>query len=324
MLEPLGLDTVAEDVYRLVLEQPAWGVTEIGQHLNMREADVRSALDRLAMLSLVRTTGPGGVVEPVQPRIGLTALLTRTEANLFERQRQIEDTRVAVAALASQYESESVTSGSVECLEGLDAVRNRLRSLAYSARFECLSFVPGGAQKPDTMEASKPLDQLALERGVAVRSIYQESFRNDPPTLQYVQWLATLGGDTRTVPTLPMSLVIVDRECALVPLDPSDGRRGALALNGAGMIAAVCALFDQLWRSGVPWGQPSRRDQDGLSAIEHELLWLLAQGLTDEAAARKLCVSLRTVRRMAAELMARLNAHSRFEAGVRASHRGWL
>jgi DNA-binding NarL/FixJ family response regulator len=90
------------------------------------------------------------------------------------------------------------------------------------------------------------------------------------------------------------------------------------------MIAAIRALFDQFWREGVPWGQQPRRGQHGLTAVEHELLWLLAQGMTDEVAARRLGLSLRTVRRMASELMTRLNAHSRFEAGVRAVHRGWL
>jgi DNA-binding CsgD family transcriptional regulator len=324
MLEPLGLDLVTERVYRSLLDQPAWGVTEICAHLGLTESDVRDSLDQLTELRLVSTSGPGGTVRPVQPRLGLIALLARTEANLIDRQRQIEDARAAVAALASDYQAESAALGSVEVIEGLDAVRYRLHSLAQSAEQECLSFVPGGAQKPDTMEASKPLDQLALERGVAVRSIYQESFRNDPATFQYVQWLAALGGETRIVPTLPMQLVIVDRKLALVPLDPSDGRRGALALSGAGMMAAICALFDQFWRDGVPWGEQPTRSQHGLTTVEHELLWLLAQGMTDELAARRLGLSLRTVRRMASELMARLNAHSRFEAGVRAVHRGWL
>jgi DNA-binding CsgD family transcriptional regulator len=173
-------------------------------------------------------------------------------------------------------------------------------------------------------EVRDALDQLALERGVAVRTIYQDSFRNDPATLQYVEWLAALGGETRTVPALPIPLVIVDREYALVPLDPSDDRRGALVLSGPGMIAALCALFDQFWQAGIPWGQRRKRDQETLSAVEHELLWLLGQGMTDETAAHRLGLSLRTVRRMASELMTRLNAHSRFEAGVRAAHRGWL
>ena len=324
MLEPLGLDTTTESVYRALLEQPAWGVAEIGTHLGLSESQVRDVLDRLVALNLVSAAGPSGGVKAVQPRLGLIALLTRTEANLMERQRQIEEARAAVTALASEYEAESATIGSIEPIEGFDAVRDRLRMWAQSAKHECLSLVPGGAQRPDAMQASKPLDQLALERGVAVRSIYQDSFRNDPATLQYVEWLATLGGATRTVPTLPMPLVIVDREHALVPLDPSDERRGALALSGQGMITALCALFDQFWQTGVPWGQRPKRNQEGLFAGEHELLWLLAQGMTDEAAARRLGLSLRTVRRMASELMTRLNAHSRFEAGVRAVHRGWL
>jgi DNA-binding CsgD family transcriptional regulator/sugar-specific transcriptional regulator TrmB len=324
MLEPLGLDTTTEQVYRALLARSDWGVTEIGAHLGLSESDIRDALDRLAALNLVSAAGPGGGVRAVQPRLGLIALLARTEANLVERQRQIEEARSAVTALASEYESESETIGSIEPVEGVEAVRERLRSLALSTQRECLSLVPGGAQQPDAMEASKPLDQLALERGVAVRSIYQDSFRNDPATLQYVEWLETLGGETRTVPSLPMPLIIVDREYALVPLDPSDDRRGALVLSGPGMITALCALFDQFWQSGVPWRHRPKRDQHSLSAVERELLYLLAQGMTDEAASHRLGLSLRTVRRVASELMVKLHANSRFEAGVHAVHRGWL
>jgi len=46
--------------------------------------------------------------------------------------------------------------------------------------------------------------------------------------------------------------------------------------------------------------------------------------VTDEAAARRLGVSLRTVRRWASHLADRLGARSRFQAGVRARERGWI
>jgi len=46
--------------------------------------------------------------------------------------------------------------------------------------------------------------------------------------------------------------------------------------------------------------------------------------MTDETAARRLGVSLRTVRRQMAALMERLCATSRFEAGLKAAQRGWL
>jgi DNA-binding CsgD family transcriptional regulator len=51
---------------------------------------------------------------------------------------------------------------------------------------------------------------------------------------------------------------------------------------------------------------------------------LRAEGHTDEAIAKRLGVSHRTARRIASELMERLDARSRFEAGVRALQQGWL
>jgi DNA-binding NarL/FixJ family response regulator len=50
----------------------------------------------------------------------------------------------------------------------------------------------------------------------------------------------------------------------------------------------------------------------------------LARGFTDEAAARKLGVSVRTARREAADLLTRLHARSRFQAGARAMALGWI
>jgi DNA-binding CsgD family transcriptional regulator len=66
------------------------------------------------------------------------------------------------------------------------------------------------------------------------------------------------------------------------------------------------------------------RDGSGASGIsllprEWEVLQILAQGCTDEAVARNLGISLRTVRRITADLMDRLGASSRFQAGLRAS-----
>lgn len=57
---------------------------------------------------------------------------------------------------------------------------------------------------------------------------------------------------------------------------------------------------------------------------EKALLGLLDTGLTDEAAARQLGVSVRTVRRQMAALMGKLGASSRFQAGHKAAERGWL
>lgn len=51
---------------------------------------------------------------------------------------------------------------------------------------------------------------------------------------------------------------------------------------------------------------------------------MLEDGLTDEGIARKLGVSIRTVRRLMADLLKRLNAQGRFQAGAEAVRQGWL
>jgi DNA-binding CsgD family transcriptional regulator len=237
----------------------------------------------------------------------------------------LELTRAAVADLTSRFSGRKEYAPEVvHQLFGLDAVRRRLAELAESARTECLSFFPGGSQLPDAMESSKPLDQLALERGVVLRTLYQDSFRNDPATLEYVRWLAKLGGQTRTVPVLPMLMVIVDCEVALVPIDPEDGRRGALELRSRGVVAALHVLFERFWSTALPWHEQDQPDSQGLTRRDRELLALLANGYTDDHISRKLGLSLRTVRRATSDLMARLDARSRFEAGVLAARAGWL
>ncbi|MET7653532.1 MULTISPECIES: LuxR C-terminal-related transcriptional regulator [unclassified Streptomyces] len=324
MLEALGLRPALEAVYRLLLSQPEWGLHQIAEHLGLPEPEVRNVLDELADLHLLQPSRSEGEFMTVSPEVGLGVLLNRNELELSARQRQLEDARASVAAIVSQFSTHRHAPEVVRQLFGLETVRRRLEELAEIARTECLSFFPGGAQKPDVMESSKPLDQMALERGVVLRTLYQDSFRRDPDTFEYVRWLASLGGQTRTVPSLPMLMVIVDREVALVPIDPEDARQGALEVRSRGMVEALHVLFTRFWDSGLSWHEQDSPDSDGLSRRERELLYLLASGHTDEAIGKKLGLSLRTVRRTASGLISRLGARSRFEAGVLAARAGWL
>ncbi|ALC29393.1 MULTISPECIES: helix-turn-helix domain-containing protein [Streptomyces] len=324
MLEALGLEPDVEAVYRLLLAQPEWSVQQIAQQLDVESGRVRAALDVLAELHLLQRDAEGKQLLPVSPDVGLGILVNRHDLELRSRLRRLESARASVAAIVDEYGGKRHAPEIVQQLHGVETVRRRLEQLAETARKECLSFFPGGAQRPDTMESSKPLDQMALERGVSLRTLYQDSIRNDPDTYEYVRWLSTLGAETRTVPTLPMLMVLVDREVALVPIDPEDGRQGALEIRSRGVVEVLYVLFTRFWDSGMPWHEQDGPDNVGLSRRERELMYLLASGHTDEAIAKKLGVSLRTVRRTVSGLMARLEARSRFEAGVLAARAGWL
>ncbi|MEU4065763.1 helix-turn-helix transcriptional regulator [Streptomyces wedmorensis] len=327
MLEALGIPEPAEAVYRRLLARPGCAAAELADGLGRPEPEVRESLAYLADLGLVLFDDPSGTAEPLTPDVGFSFLLARAEAELGRNRRRFEQAGRTVAGLLASYgdgPGSGVRYDVVDRITGLDRVRERLEDLAANARTECLSLLTGGAQLPDTMDASRPLDRLALERGVRIRSIYQESLRNDPPTVDYVRWYRDLGGEARTVPVVPMLMVVVDREAALVPVDPRDGRAGALEVRSPGLVHALVVLFDRLWESGTPFGEAPRRDAHDLSPQERELLLLLGIGCTDDVAARRLGISLRTVRRMSSDLMNRLGARSRFEAGVRAAKEGWL
>ncbi|HEY2443125.1 MAG TPA: helix-turn-helix transcriptional regulator [Streptosporangiaceae bacterium] len=327
MLEAFEVDAAAEAVYLQMLRSPQAGVSELAGDLGMTGDAVRRALDQLAELSLLRPSWEDpSALRPVSPEVGLESLLAHRQVELMREQHRIDEGRAAMALVVANLAGTrpETAHADVEELIGIDAIRERLEQLTVETRHEVLAFMNGGRHSAASLDAGRPLDRQLLERGVSIRTITLDSVRNDPPTFGYAQWLTDLGGQVRSVPVLPLRMTIIDRERVMIPLDPGNSRAGAALLCGSGAVAAMCALFEQTWNTATPLGVAPPRSEAGLSNQEIALLRLLAQGDTDEVIARKLAVSVRTVRRICAELMAQLGARSRFQAGVRAAERGWL
>lgn len=327
----LGLDGVSEAVYRAMLADPEGGVQELCDQLGVPESTLRGALDKLADLRLLRASRDVvGVMRPVSPELGLEMLLRRQEEELLRRQQEFELSKAAAARAIAEYAdlrpaTSPAPATDTRRLVGLDAIQATLEVLTREVSGECLSVMPGGAQSQASLDASRPLDDAAMSRGVSVLTLYQDSVRHDPATLAYARWMTQRGGSVRTCPTLPPRMLVFDREVAVVPLDPSDTKRGALCTREAGIVASLVALFEQTWNSAVPLGADRSKDaHSGLTTSEQELLKLLASGLTDEVAGRRLGISARSVRRQMAGLMERLDASSRFEAGLKTAQHGWL
>ncbi|MEV6924294.1 helix-turn-helix transcriptional regulator [Dactylosporangium sp. NPDC051485] len=326
MLEYLGLDASAEGVYRLMLGHPDWGVAELAEALDTGPDQIRTALDELFELSLLRkSVEQEGRFLPVNPRVGLQSLLARQQADLERRKQQIADSQAAMATMVAEFADRSTSAAptDVDRVVGIDAVLGRLEELADNTRVEALSITPG-VQSVHTIEAGLRNNAELLSRSVTIRTAMQDSARNDRPTLAYAQSLTDAGAEVRTAPLLPPRMLISDRSTAIVPVDPTDTAAGILVLTGRGVVASLVALFEQVWSTAVPLGASKARDRQGVTAQERELLNLLGQGHTDESAAKRLGVSERTCRRMMADLMERLNARSRFEAGLLAAREGWL
>lgn len=326
MLEMLGLDSEAETIYQLMLSRPGLGVLDLCRELELPEAEVRACLDRLAELTLLRESREEpGRLRVLSLEVALDVMLRRQEQDVLRQQQRLTAAKLEAArVIAERAERRPRADGApgADVLLGLDAIQERLELLARDLRGECLAVMPGGAQSRASLDASRPLDEEAMNRGVELLTLYQDSVRNDPATLDYARWMSESGGQVRTAPLLPPRFLVFDRRIAVVPLDPGNTRRGALCTREPAVVATLSALFFQAWETAVPLG--NGRNGDGLTTNEKLLLKLLASGLTDDAAAKRLGVSLRTVRRQMSSLMERLNARSRFEAGLKAAQMGWI
>ncbi|MER5640870.1 helix-turn-helix transcriptional regulator [Kitasatospora sp. NPDC002227] len=324
MLESLGLSGAAAAVYRAMLDRPGDGVAALAAAADLTAGQVHACLDELAGLLLVRASGEHpGRMRAVSPEVGLADMLARQEAELAARQAQLAASRAAVTRLVADRAESRAAHG--ERLLGMDAVQDRLEELGRRAQAECLGVHPGTGHRPEELAAARAANAGALARGIAIKGLYQDAVRNAPHTAAHADWMLDHGGEIRTAPVIPQRLVIVDRAQALVPIDPADTRRGALHVTEPGLVGALCELFDQAWETAVPLGAARAEDAaTGLSGTERELLRLLGSGLTDDTAGQRLGVSSRTVNRLMASIMERLGAGSRFEAGIKAAHRGWL
>lgn len=97
---------------------------------------------------------------------------------------------------------------------------------------------------------------------------------------------------------------------------PDGADRTFTVTTAAGLIDGVRALFRAAWDAAEPLDAWLRRSGPQLDPADRVILRSLASGLTDEAAARRLGIPLRTYRRRVAELMRQLGSDSRFQAGV--------
>lgn len=326
MLETVGLAAQDQDIYRTLLLHPDWGIADIQHHLGLPEQEVCAALDRLARLSLLRLSGDAGRFITANPDVELKPVLERMEAELDEQRARLSRDRATVAALAAEYTSLRIQSGAqgLERLEGVESVRLRLQELAQNAGSEVRAFMPGGALSPGALAAAGPLDEKTLARGVRMQTVYLDSVRNDHATVEYATLFTARGGQARTVPSLPMRLILCDRSIAVVPVNQDASQDGAFVIHLSSVVAALNQLFDLVWDRATPLGDVPALDSEGPSERDLALLKMLEDGLTDEGIARKLGVSIRTVRRLMADLLKRLNAQGRFQAGAEAVRQGWL
>jgi sugar-specific transcriptional regulator TrmB len=319
-LSAVGVDADDERIYRDLLRRPRATLPELAEHTGRTTVALRRAFSRLEALGLVsRMAGRPVRFLPIRPDVAVAALISRREEGLAQARV------AALALLAETPRMENLAPEElVEVVQGQAAVVQRFAQLQQCATEELLVLDrPPYAQDPTEQNVAE-LERL--EHGVLVRGIYDVSALELPGKLRLAQESAAAGEQARISPEVPMKLAIADRRTAILPLstDAAAHADSAVVVHSSTLLDALVTLFEVLWRSSLPL--PAKPSGDALGAEgspDPELFTLLAAGLKDEAVARQLGVSLRTVHRRVSELMDRLGARTRFQAGLLAARRGW-
>jgi len=159
----------------------------------------------------------------------------------------------------------------------------------------------------------------AIAAGRSSRVIYPARVIETNP--ESVGARARAGELIRVLPEVPTRMAIFGSEAAVLPEIWGTTGGSRLLIRQPAMVSACIAYFDQLWSHAVT--TPGFRTELALDD-RTQLLELLSGGAKDEQIARTMGVSLRTVRRRIASLLAELGVDSRFQAGMEAVRRGWL
>ncbi len=316
-------DNLLGAAYRLLIDHPGLELSQFAARLECREESVRTILDRLADLALLHPDwgDRGDTVAVVSPLAAMHRLIAQENNLLYQRQQFLRQSAHAFTAILSAYGTRSDDSRReriAEQLDDLPAVWRRLQELAMSAKEQMLAFSPCGTM-PGALASAGHIDSAALDRGVQMRTMFLETIAMEPDRLAYARELADAGANVRLVPKLPMPMVIVDGGAAVVPRNRHSAD-GALVIHQEVMLAALQALFETYWDRGRPL-RCGLAEAEDFSVAERAVIRLLSTGAKDDAVARQLGTSVRTVRRTVSALMSRAGVNSRFAFGVYAAAR---
>ncbi|WHM37893.1 LuxR C-terminal-related transcriptional regulator [Streptomyces sp. BPTC-684] len=325
MLSGVGGEADRE-VYQWVAEHRRLDAGAAAEALGLDTADAAAAMERLVAARLVQVDPEEpGTGYAVAPEVAAVQLAAPVEEEIRARQQQLLQMRRQLQQFTSAYQrGVQAAGGALEVVSGMHTVRTLMTRAASACRSEVFTCQPaGGFRTPETLRDTLERDRPLLDRGVRLRVLHPHTSRFHAPTQAYVAAATELGAEHRTAHELFGRLVVYDRETAFLPL--SDGSWGAVVVREPHTVAYLCELFEQAWEQAAVFADAASQGLEQVAReIDQTILRLLGAGLKDEAIARRLGMSLRTARRHIADIMDRLGADSRFQAGAAAARTGLL
>lgn len=321
LLTALGYSAELDELYQRLRPQSGRELARIAAALLQTPEELLDEVAPLVEGGIVRVDG--GRLDVATPVETLRREVQTQAAYAARAQQLLDGVGRAIGVLAHDRQlAADQGDPSTEPVEGEvwvgEDVFQRVRAVMLESRGDLLWLRPD--QWRDARE-SRMVELVGeiVASGRASRAIYPVRALHDAP-----EALATrmrIGEQVRVLPDLPTRLLIVGGTHAVVPEPLGQADLPLSVVQQSGVVDSLRLWFEELWgRAAVP----ALGDAEPLVDLRRFLLEQLAAGARDDQIARKLGISLRTVRRRVADLMTELGADSRFQAGVEATRRGWI
>jgi sugar-specific transcriptional regulator TrmB len=321
LLDDLDMSASQRCVYEWLCRLGSAEPRTLAEHTGLAVAEAVRALGALQAHGLAVPSGTAPTWSAAAP----TEML---ENLLLDQEERLRELRVQVDRLMAAYHHAAAPDvrDVVEVISGRQAIQERWHRLQSGARHQLLVL----DKPPHVQRFDAGTELRLLARGVVAQVVYEQQALLQPGALDQVRQMTLAGEQARIGRDLPFKLAVVDARRALMPLAPGVELDSALLVRPSTLLDALVATFDAHWTRAVPLTDamlsgavlPDVPDAAAPDDDAGRLVALLAAGLTDEAIARQLGVSARTVQRRVSELMERLGARNRFQAGIQIAHRG--
>lgn len=312
MLEVLGFDPFTDRLHGHLVDAGGGTVDALVGRLGVTAPRLRAGAEELVAAGLAQWT-----VED-EPRLVVAPPRAAVEALVLAREQALVDVRRQAAALDDRVRSRRTHGDPARLLAVLDgrpAISRAMDRLQEESGEVLIFDRPPYAATGTT----NPIEERRLAAGATYRVVYDRSTLDVPARVSDIDRI-TAAGEQARIGNVPLKMGIGVGVGGILTLahEADDEVRAAVYVHPSVLLDSLVALFESVWTPATPI-----RAVGGDDPARRRLLELLAAGLKDDAIARHLAVSVRTVRRRISDLQLEAGVRTRFQLGAAAERLGW-
>lgn len=284
-------------------DETYWRIAR-GEPVDPEDEGLRSLL---ALGLVAENDGKPGTYQVLDPQQAQQQILTRARDQLAGL--------VLAAHLSATPSPVAALGVAPRHLVGLEAIDAQIGASVRGARSEILCAQPRLRDRR-TSAVAVVRDRAALQRGVAMRTLYPTSACGRTNIRQWVREMSGAGGEFRVLAGRFVRGIIVDREVAFIDdlvqhPDPSVPR--CCMVREPTVVAYLAAIFDATWERALGWG--AKCDGDTVTTpVQRAILRELIGDRTIATTAKVLDMSERMVNERLHELRDALGVGSTYAA----------